>query len=326
MPQALLDRLTRLALWGTTGAAMVSGCALLRVAQRPADNATAPRTPAAVARGEYLVTTVLDCAGCHAGVNPSTRAVDRSLPMVGGGVYGHSNGLPGEIPVPNITQAPRSGLGNWTDGEIMRAIREGVDRKGQPLFPIMPYPEYAHMSDADTRAVVAYLRTLPPVEHEVPARKLDFPVNLFVYLIPKPLHRPVPPPPPDPVKRGAYVAQLSGCAGCHSPFDNHGQVLKGKEMAGGHRIHFLTQPANEPAIILPNITQDKQTGIGAWSDDEIKRAITAGRRPDDTFLDTSMPWLEFSRLSPEDVDALVAYLRTVKPVKNKVPRPSQTQH
>jgi mono/diheme cytochrome c family protein len=315
-----LAALARIALWSATCAALLGGCALLRAAQRPADDLEVARTPAQVARGQYLVDHVMDCAGCHAGINPATGAVDRTLPLIGGGVYGHSAGLPGEIPAPNITQDAKTGIGDWSDGEIIRAVREGVDRDGKALFPIMPYPEYAHSSDQDMQCVVAYLRTLPPLAHEVPERQLDFPVNVLVTMLPKPLKGPVEPPGEDPVVRGEYLAQLSGCAGCHSQLDAKGALSPDKFMAGGNKLHFVTQSPDEPALVLPNITQDKETGIGAWTDSQIKDAITAGRRPDGTFLRTQMPWLEFSKLSPDDVAALVAYARTVPALKNKVDR------
>jgi mono/diheme cytochrome c family protein len=320
MPTPTLASLARIALWGTTCTALLGGCALLRAAQRPADDLAVLRTPERIARGQYLVDHVMDCAGCHGGINPATGAVDRTLPLIGGGVYGHTAGLPGEIPAPNITQDSNTGIGDWSDGEIMRAVREGVDRDGKALFPIMPYPEYAHTSDEDMQCVVAYLRTLPPVAHEVPERKLDFPVNMLVTLLPKPLTHRVEPPSADPIARGEYLVQLSGCAGCHTALDAKGGMPANKFMAGGNHLHFVTQAPDEPALTLPNITQDKATGIGAWSDAQIKDAITAGRRPDGSFLRVEMPWLEFSKLTPEDVAAMVAYVRTVPALSNKVER------
>lgn len=320
MPNQTLEAVFRLGLWSAVAASLMGGCALVRAAQRPATDYSVPRTPERVARGQYLVDHVLDCASCHGGIDPATKAADRNAPMVGGAVYGHAAGIPGEIPCPNITQARRTGIGAWTDGEIMRAVREGVDRHGNAIFPIMPYPEYATLSDEDAQAVVAYLRTLPPVEHEVPARKLDFPLNFVINFMPKPLHGAVKAPGLDKLSRGKYLATLAGCLGCHTQRDMRGQPKPGLAFAGGNKLHFVDQPANEPALMLPNITQDKATGIGAWTEAQVHDALTHGKRPDGRYLHTSMPWVQYSGLTLDDMDALVAWVRTIPPVKNKVTR------
>jgi len=147
----------------------ISWLALRKPASRPASTEKIEATPARVARGEYLVEHVSDCLGCHSDhldtfgypVKPGTEGQ-------GGFIFDRNLGFPGVVAAQNITSDPADGLGNWTDGEVLRAIREGVDRKGDALFPMMPYQHLRHMSDDDAKAVVAYLRTLKPVHNQVP--------------------------------------------------------------------------------------------------------------------------------------------------------------
>src|SRR5580765_1894530 len=149
-------------------------------------------TPARMARGEYLVQHVSDCLGCHSDyelkfgipVKPGTEGI-------GGYIFDKKVGFPGVVAAQNITSHPTDGLGHWSDGEIIRAMREGIDRNGDALFPMMPYQHFSLMCDDDAKAVVAYLRTLKPIPNRVPAKKLDFPVNVIVKFLPKPLSGPV---------------------------------------------------------------------------------------------------------------------------------------
>ncbi len=125
----------------------------------------------------------------------------------------------------------------------------------------------------------------------------------------------------DPVKRGAHLVDALACSVCHSPVDAEKRMLPGMRLAGGLRMYlapFGTYPTG-------NLTSDKDTGLGNWSDDEIKRVITKGTLKDGTrLLPFPMDWASFSTLKPSDLDAIVAYLRTVPPIRNKVPRPTRT--
>ena len=125
----------------------------------------------------------------------------------------------------------------------------------------------------------------------------------------------------NPVKRGEYLVDTVGCVLCHSSYDEKKRMLPGTRLAGGMRIRidpFGDYPAG-------NLTSDKETGLGGWSDDEIERAITKGILRDGTrLLPFPMDWASFSTMKPEDVDAIVAYLRTVPPVYNRVPKPAHT--
>ena len=124
----------------------------------------------------------------------------------------------------------------------------------------------------------------------------------------------------DPVTRGRYLVETMGCALCHSPMDEEKRVLPGMKLAGGTRIRI------EPFGDYPtgNLTSDKETGLGSWTDAEIERVITKGTLRDGTrLLPFPMDWPSFSTLAPDDLNAIVAYLRTVPPVYNKVPPPSR---
>lgn len=143
---------------------------------------------------------MLACTECHAD-RDWTRFSAPALAPVGAGrtsclgrdepAAGLAAEFPGRICFPNITADRETGVGDWTDGELLRAVREGVDRDGHTLFPIMPYFIFRQLSDADARSLVVWIRSLPPVVREHPAKAVDFPVNLFIRLVPRPLANPV---------------------------------------------------------------------------------------------------------------------------------------
>ena len=173
-------------------AVLIAGGAVTYLFARKPEMAPAPslkieRTETRVARGEYLV-RVADCDGCH-----SERDFTRfDGPVVESGrlagqVFTKEQGMPGTVVAPNLTPDPETGVGAWTDGELVRAIREGVDREGRTLFPMMPYKAFRTMSDEDVFSVVAYLRTLTPVKRRHPQTEVDFPVALMIKGVPKPV-------------------------------------------------------------------------------------------------------------------------------------------
>jgi mono/diheme cytochrome c family protein len=173
-----------LSIAGAAMAVAAAGFAYLHLRQPdslPAASIQVPMTPEAIARGEYLFTVIADCDGCH-----SQRDFSRfAAPVVPAGrgrgfLFPPEFGLPGKVAAPNITPDVETGIGAWTDGEKIRAIREGIRRDGAALFNMMPYENYRHMSDADVHALVAYLNSLPPVRNQVPRSELDFPVGLLI--------------------------------------------------------------------------------------------------------------------------------------------------
>src|SRR5262252_688689 len=140
----------------------------------PPSNITMDITPARLERGKYLF-NLADCDGCH-----SQRDFSRfGGPVVEGGcgrgnVFPPELGLPGMVAPRNITPDRETGIGSWTDGEKIRAIREGISRDGTPLFPMMGYQRFRHMSDEDVYSLVAYMNTLVPVKNAVPRSKIEF--------------------------------------------------------------------------------------------------------------------------------------------------------
>jgi hypothetical protein len=174
-------------------------------------------TPERVARGKYLANHVAMCLTCHSERDWTKfgAPVPPGAEGSGGMVWGRAQGLPGEFKPGNLTPA---GLKDWTDGEVVRAITEGVSRDGTPLFPLMPYPEFASMPSEDVLAIVAYLRSLPAAvsRNEKPfTRELDFPVNLVVRTLPKPA-TPARVDPSNNVAYGRYLARIGGCEACLS--------------------------------------------------------------------------------------------------------------
>src|SRR5271157_160857 len=238
-------------------------------AQVAAASIRVPMTPERIARGKYIFETLADCGGCHS---------QRDFTRVGGPIVpsgqGRGNvlsdvvkGLPGTVVAPNITNDPETGLGKWTDGEKIRAIRDGVDNTGRALFPMMGYPGYRKMSDEDVQSLVAYMNTLAPIKNPMPQTKLDFPVGLFIKFVPQPAGSVPPPDRAGKVKYGEYLVTLGGCADCHTPIEK-GQPMAGKTLAGG-RV-FAT---NFGTVVTANITPDIETGIGKWSEEFFQKKI-----------------------------------------------------
>ena len=296
---------------------------LKKPAQRPALTIKIDPTPARVERGKYIFTKLADCDGCHS---------QRDFTRVAGPVIESGRGrgnilsdfvtdLPGTVVAPNITPDPETGIGTWTDGEKMRAIREGVDRDGRALFPMMPYSFYRNMSNEDVMSVVAYLDSLPSVKNRLPQTSLKFPVGLMIKSLPQPVEN-APPAPgkEDKVQYGRYLVTLAGCGDCHTPLDS-GQPVESKRFGGGQAF-----PSRIGTVVSANISPDRNTGIGKWSEDFFLQkfadyreyAVTGPPTATGPEQFTLMPWLRFAQLPDEDLRAIYAFLRTVKPVHQSV--------
>ncbi len=275
-------------------------------------------TPDRLARGEYLANHVTVCIDCH-----STRDWKYfSGPIIhgtegkGGERFDESMGLPGTLYARNITPA---GVGSINDGELFRAITGGIGKNGRALFPLMPYPAYAHLSPEDLASIIAYIRSLKPIPHDVPETKLNFPLNLIVRTIPA---RYIPQPEPNrnnPYEYGKYLATAAGCVECHSPAEK-GQIIPGKEFSGGREFSFPQGTARSA-----NLTPDEETGIGLWTKEifiakfkEFTVADTAKLSFERFGRNTPMPWTFFAGMKEEDLGAIYDYLRTTPPVKNNV--------
>ena len=300
----------------------VSYLAIRKPAQRPAAAEKVEATPQRIARGKYLVHNVSICLDCH-----SERTTAYALPFkpgregVGGFVWSKQIGFPGTLAAANLTPDPETGLGQWTDGEILRAIREGVDREGKAIFPLMPYGHYRHMSDEDAQSIVAYLRTLAPQRYARPAKALDVPLNFVEKFSPQPITAPVPQPDrSDEVAYGKYLTTIAACSDCHTPKDDKGNALPGMEFAGGFEMH-----TPDFRVVTSNITPHPSTYLGTATRDEfIARfrafsGFNAATAPQaEKGRNTLMPWIAYSGMTDEDLGAIYAYLKTVKPVDHKV--------
>lgn len=277
-------------------------------------------TPERIHRGEYLANHVMVCMDCH-----STR--DWSLfsaPIVagtegkGGELFDHSMGFPGEFVSPNITPF---NLKNWTDGEIYRAITSGVGKNNKPLFPVMPYMNYGMMDDEDIFSVIAYLRTLPEQASETPKHKADFPVNLLLHLMPA-QGKPTPlPAKSDQVNYGKYLVTAAACIECHTPFEK-GKLVVNRAFSGGREF---AMPSG--LLVSPNITPDKNTGIGSWTKEMFIEkfklfdpALHETEKVGEGAFNTIMPWAMYAGMDTTDLEAIYAYLQTLEPVENMVVR------
>jgi mono/diheme cytochrome c family protein len=278
----------------------------------------APTDAATIARGEYLARHVYVCIGCHSKVHddiPGDPPIEEELGV--GRDFGDIPRFPGHIRAQNITSDKEAGIGAWTDGEIVRAMREGVDKSGRALFPIMPYPTYAKtMSDDDALAVVAYIRTLSPSKNVPGPMEVNFPVSMFARAVPKPVGTAAPPPPADGIERGRWLLQACSCTECHTPTDTRHNPLPGMYLAGGTEFSVPTRGT----VYVANITSDKETGIGAWTDDEVYAAIKTGvGKTKPTRALYAMPWPYYGGMTDPDLRALVKALREVPPVKSRAP-------
>ena len=293
--------------WGriAAGAALLTGVAAAGFFAWPAPlppvaaSRGQPSGTGLVARGEYL-TRAADCVACH--------TVPGGQPFAGGVAFR----LPfGTIYSPNITPDPETGIGAWTDAAFVRAVRRGVGRHGENLYPAFPYAAYALLSRDDALAIRAYLATLPPVRARAPTNALSFPFDQrslvrawnLVFL------------PADTLRadlsrdeawnRGAYLVRALGhCGECHTPRTILMGLDKGRQFAGAEQVGWLAY----------NLTSDRDHGLGGWSDTQLEQYLATGqaegRGP------ASGPMAEvvensLSYLSPDDIRAVIHYLRAV---------------
>ncbi len=276
----------------------------------------------AVERGRYLANHVAACIHCH-----SERDFSKfSGPVVpgtegSGGLKYDSHlleAIPGTIYAKNITPDKETGIGNWTDEELLRSITQGISKNGDTLFPLMPYVSYNKMAKADLLDIIAYLRSLKPIYKKVPARQLMIPISMAY---PAPALKPtldgnIRPAETDPVKYGEYLITVADCATCHTPFEK-GAFNFARIYAGGNVFNH-----EKFRVASANITPDS-TGIGGWSEEQFMNKFTLYRDAKNITAypgkqNTVMPLVDYSGMTDNDLKALFAYLRTVKPMSNKV--------
>jgi mono/diheme cytochrome c family protein len=272
-----------------------------------------------ITRGAYLVNTICLCMHCHA---------DRDFTKFAGPVIKGTEGKGGEeiekgIYVRNITPYA---LGSWTDDEIYRAITTGIRKNGDTLTLMMPYSDFVKMPKEEIYSIIAYLRTLKPIAHNVPERKLDsanrsFWTTLYRNLYLKSVKEKLPlPSPDDTIKMGAYLVNAGGCTGCHTKFDMNKMDYDKDYLAGGNLFIDSSQGFK---VNTANLTPDIATGIGGWTQemflnkfknyrDEKNYSYSPGK------YNSFMPWTILANAKDEDLKAIYAYLHSIKPVSNKV--------
>lgn len=285
---------------------------------RAAPSVKAPASPDVVARGKYLVENVAACIGCHSPIDES-KPGDPPVPgKIGAGRdFGEFPGAPFHLRAPNLTPDEETGIGRYTDGELLRALREGVGKDGHALFPQMPYQTYARtLSDDDALAIIAFLRTLTPVKNDPGKTEVKFPVSMFIRAAPKPLEAsPAPAPAPtDKLARGKWLLDVCSCRDCHDTVNERHEPIPGKSFAGGSKFPV----PGKGDVYAANLTSDPATGLGAYSDDDLRRVFDEGKGKAGRYLYV-MPWSYYSGLTAEDKDALIAAMRAIPPVANAVP-------
>jgi mono/diheme cytochrome c family protein len=295
----------------TSLALAAAACGGGHVPLPPLAPATIGDTTRLVSRGEYIVRNVAICGHCHA-ADPQK---DPDGPLSGG--YAFRNWRFGTIRASNLTPDSATGLGRWSEAEIVRAIRNGQDRDGKVLAPIMPYAWFHAMSDRDALAVVRYLKSRPPVHNEVKrSPNLIFHLATFFFIGPDVSPVTAAPARGATAEYGRYLAHhVALCADCHTP--------RGGVQAKPDRDWLFAGDATPPSGFPANpanLTPDSATGIGRWSEADFLRTLRTGVDPDADELHPFMTWRQFSRMTDDDLRAIYRYLRTVPPIRNHVPR------
>lgn len=269
---------------------------------------TAGSSVVSAERGEFIVRSVAVCGGCH---SADEKNPDGAL---SGGKEFH-NWRIGTSRASNLTPDPETGLGAWTEGEIVRAIRNGQSRNGRLLTPVMPYEWFHEMSDDDAFAVARYLKTLPAVHNEVrQSPNFIFKLGKLLFLGPKPAISATAPPRAATVEYGSYLTQHVGlCAECHTPRTGLLQNPDRSRLFAG-----VASPPKDFPKKPSNITSDDATGIGRWTEDEFLQTMRTGKNPSGRSLHPFMPWPELRRMTDDDLRAMYRNLKTVPPIHNDV--------
>jgi len=288
----------------------VSAVGLLVALLVPADGAT----PEEIARGKYIFGATGGC-GCHTEKGKLVNAGGRRYDGPFGTVY-----------ATNITPDVKTGIGSWTDAQIIEAIRSGRRPNGERLIPVHPYTTFNGMAEPDLKALTVYLRTLPPVNRANQPKKISVPLFESVFLPTwlaafSPRETPPATAPTSGPARGEYLVRaVAHCGECHTPRGMTQAVDNSRFLAGNAR-----GPENS---VVSNITPDKATGIGDWSEEDIAEYLASGNKPDG---DVSGGLMEevihgttagYKDLTKADRLAIARYLKSIPPIQNKVRKPS----
>ncbi|NQU57919.1 MAG: cytochrome c [Rhodospirillales bacterium] len=269
-----------------------------------------PSLAADVKRGEYLFAAA-GCKGCH------TDVKHKGPTLAGGRKIVTSFGI---FYSPNITPDREHGIGKWSDADFIRALRLGVSPEGRHYFPVFPYPSYTGITDKDLLDIKAYLFTRPPnaranKPHDInPLFGQRFLVAVWKTLYFKP--GPFKPSPEKSVtwNRGSYLTNALGhCAECHTPRNSIGAIKQDFWMAGTNE--------GPQGGTVPNITPDRETGIGRWPKGDLEEVLQTGLLPDGDFVGDAMGEVVddvTGKLISDDIKAIAAYLRSLPPIRHKI--------
>jgi mono/diheme cytochrome c family protein len=256
--------------------------------------------------GRYLVEAVAICFECH-----SERDVARHGWPIPPGRAGDGRILVGEgtrnqLVAPNITPDKRTGIGNWSDSDLMGALIGGVGAQGRPLNPEMPYLYFRAFSEYDLRSIIAYIKSIPPVSHRLPTNPpfANKDIKPAVSMISLRLRKDSPQ-----IRRGEYLVRVGGCETCHTPKRND-SFIRGLEFAGGIPFNYRGQ-----TFATSNLTPSV-SGLNYTQDQFIE--IMHSGKVNDRLLYSAMPWLFYGRMTDDDLQAVYAYLRALPPVDHMV--------
>lgn len=286
--------------------------------EKPADPATpatetaaAPASdPALVERGAYVAKAAA-CVVCHTAIGPT--GPDLANAFAGGLEMPDAIGT---WRTPNITQDKSTGIGTWTDEQIIAAVREGVRPDGSGLYAMMPFVNYSRMTDDDAKALVAFLRTIKPIERTVAPNK-----DLKVMKGPGPRPANAPDPTDNKLEHGEYLASLMLCSHCHWTPNMKTMAPAGPDTQFSGGLPFQIPMLGTGTLYASNITSDPDTGIGRWTEGQVFTTIKTMVKPDGTPIHGPMQFMQgvWSQLSDDDLHAVAAYIKSLPPVKNKVP-------
>lgn len=281
---------------------------------------TAPRTFAAidlpdhapdVANGEYIFWAG-GCASCHSAVGATG---DDLLKLGGGRVLATQFG---DFHVPNISPDKATGIGDWSTLDLVNAMKRGIRKDGVHLYPAFPYTSYQHIRFEDIIDLKGYLDTLPAVDNAVPPTALTFPfsfrrgLGLWQLLYVNGETFAPDPAATDAVNRGAYLIKGPGhCTQCHSPRNFYGGIIASREYSGA--------PLAAGEGSAPNITPDKDTGIGTWSVADIVAMFKTGFLPDFDVVGSDMADVQrnLAKLTPEDQNAMAEFMKTLPAISSE---------
>jgi mono/diheme cytochrome c family protein len=294
---------------------------------RPVTTEKVEATPERLVRGGYLVNQVCACGACHTSREHGRIAAEpeRADAFLGGGNLFVAHDMSDGIWIPNITSDVETGVGGWSDDELMRVIRDGVAKDGHFLLPFMPFGAYQFMSDEDLRSIVAYLRTVPAYKQPKPRtenqlglmpRLLFTKIGVQMHL---PAHDVAQPDKKDQLKLGEYIATIGACSECHSLTKKGPRKRDDPQYLAGSE-----GPMEDPSFgktWARNLTPDRDTGLGKYHAEQIKKALRNGTRLDGKRMAPPMSIMlpHYSGMAEEDMDALVAYLKSLPPARHQVP-------